>query len=178
MSKLSRRQRAQASQGEARPFAGRRKITLQAAGVDIGAHAIVACVPDGEEQQRVRTFGTSTAALQTVADWVIDRGLQTVALESTGVYWRPLCEELEARGLHCCVLSAAAIKRVPGRKRDGLDCQGIQTLHSSGLLPASFRPEAELVALPTLLRHRAQLLEPRAPHILHMPQALLQMTRQ
>ena len=85
MSKLSRRHRAQASQGEARPFAGMRKITLQAAGVDIGAHAIVACVPDGEEQQLVRTFGTYTADLQTLADGLIDRGLLTVAMESTGV---------------------------------------------------------------------------------------------
>jgi hypothetical protein len=64
---------------------------------------------------------------------------------------------------------------VPGRKSDVLDCQWIQTLHSDGLLSASFRPDADFVALRTLLRHRAQLLEHRAPHILHMHQALLQM---
>ena len=92
MSKLSRRHRAASSPGEARPFAGMRKITAQAAGVDIGAHEIVACVPDGDDQQIVRTFGTSTADLQTLADWFVDRGIQTVALESTGVYWIPLCE--------------------------------------------------------------------------------------
>ena len=178
MSKLSRRHRAQASQGEARPFAGMRKITAQAAGVDIGAHEIVACVPDGEDQQIVRTFGTYTADLQTLADWFVDCGIQTVAMESTGVYWIPLFEELEARGLHCCLISAASIKRVPGRKSDVLDCQWIQTLHSYGLLTASFRPEADLVALRTLLRHRAQLLAHRAPHILHMQQALLQMNIQ
>jgi transposase len=152
-----------------------RKITLQAAGVDIGAHEIVACVPDGEEQQRVRPLGTYTAALQTLADWLIDRGMQTVAMESTGVYGIPLFEALEARGLPCCLISAAAIQRVPGRKSDVLDCQWIQTLHSYGLLTASLRPEADLVALRTRLRHRAQLLEHRAPHILHMPQALLPM---
>ena len=90
----------------------------------------------------------------------------------------PLFEELEARGLHCCLIRAASIKRVPGRKSDVLDCQWIQTLHSYGLLTASFRPAAELVALRTLLRHRAQLLEHRAPHILHMQQALLQMNLQ
>jgi len=92
MSKRSRRHRAQASQGEARPFAGMRKITAHAAGVDIGAHEIVACVPDGEDQQIVRTFGTSTADLQTLADWFVDRGMQTVAMASTGVYWIPLFE--------------------------------------------------------------------------------------
>ena len=178
MSKLSRRHRAQSSHGETRPFAGMRKITAHAAGVDIGAHEIVACVPDGEDQQLVRTFGTYTADLQTLADWLVDHGIQTVAMESTGVYWIPLCEELEARGLQCCLISAASIKRVPGRKRDVLDCQWIQTLHSYGLLTASFRPEADLVALRTLLRHRAQLLEHRAPHVLHMQQALLQMNIQ
>jgi hypothetical protein len=138
----------------------------------------VACVPDGEEQQLVRTFGPYTADLQTLADWFVDRGIQTVAMESPGVYGIPLCEELEARGFHCCLISAASIQRVPGRKSDVLDCQWLQTLHSSGLLTASFRPEAELGALQTLLRHRAQLLEHRAPHILPMQQALLQMNLQ
>lgn len=178
MSKLSKRQRARSSQGEARPFAGIRQVTPHAAGVDIGAHEIVACVPDGADQQLVRTFGTYTAELQTLADWFVDRGIQTVAMESTGVYWIPLFEELEARGLHCCLISAQSIKRIPGRKSDVADCQWIQTLHSYGLLAASFRPEADFVALRTLLRHRAQLLEHRAPHILHMQKALLQMNIQ
>src|SRR5262249_18001268 len=93
MSKLSRRHRARSAQGEVRPFAGMRKITAQAAGVDIGAHEIVACVPDGEDQQLVRTFGTYTADLQTLGDWFVDRGIHTVAMESTGVYWIPLFEE-------------------------------------------------------------------------------------
>src|SRR5215470_9149481 len=166
MSKLSRRPRTASAQGEARPFAGMRQITAHAAGVDIGAHEIVACVPDGEAQQIVRTFGTYTADLQTLADWFIDRGIQTVAMESTGVYWIPLFETLEARGIQACLISAQSLKHVPGRKSDVLDCQWIQTLHSYGLLKASFRPEAELVALRTLLRHRAQLIQHRAPRTL------------
>jgi hypothetical protein len=93
MSTLSRRHRVRSSQGETRPFVGMRTITAQAAGVDIGAHEIVACVPDGEDQQIVRTFGTYTADLQTLADWFVDRGIQTVAMESTGVYWIPLFED-------------------------------------------------------------------------------------
>ena len=92
MSKLSRRHRTRSSQGEARPFTGMRQLTAHAAGGDIGAHGIVACVPDGDDQQIVRTFGTYTAALQTLADWFVDRGIQTVAMESTGVYWLPLFE--------------------------------------------------------------------------------------
>jgi transposase len=132
MSKRSHRQRAQSSQGEARPFAGMRKVTLHAAGVDIGAHEIGACVPDGEDQQIVRTFGTSTADLQLLADWLVDRGIETVAMASTGGYWLPLFEAVEARGLHCCLRSARSITRVPGRKRDVVDCPWIQTVHSSG----------------------------------------------
>ena len=99
-------------------------------------------------------------------------------MESTGVYWMPLFETLEARGIHCCLISAQAIKHVPGRQSDVLDCQWIHTLHSYGLLKASFRPEADLVALRTLLRHRAQLMQHRAPHVLHMQKALLQMNMQ
>src|SRR6266446_6922614 len=99
-------------------------------------------------------------------------------MASPGVYWMPLFETLEARGLQGCLISAQSLKHVPGRKSDVLDCQWIQTLHSYGLLSASFRPEADCVALRTLLRHRAQLLEHRAPHILHMQKALLQMNIQ
>ncbi len=175
MSKLRKRNRARSSQGETRPFEGMRQVNPHAAGVDIGAHEIVACVPDGDDQQIVRTFGTDTVDLQTLADWFVDRGIQTVAMASTGVSWSPLCEEREARGLPCCLISAQSIKRVLGRKSDVLDCQWIQTLHSYGLRAASCRPAADLVALRTLLRHRAQLLEHRAPHVLHMQQALLQM---
>jgi len=127
-----------------------RKITAQAAGVDIGAHAIVACVPDGEAQQIVRTFGTYTADLQTRAAWCVDRGIQTVAMQSTGVSWIPLCEALEARGFPCCLLSAPSIQRVPGRQSAVLDCQWLQTVHSSGFLSASCRPDADCVALRTL----------------------------
>jgi transposase len=93
MRKRSRRPRARSSPGAARPCAGMRKLPSQAAGVDIGAHESGAGVPDGDDQQIVRTFGTSTADLQTLADWLVDRGLQTVAMASTGVYWRPLFEE-------------------------------------------------------------------------------------
>lgn len=178
MSQLSKRNRSRSSHSEARPFDGMRTINAQAAGVDIGAHEIMVCVPDGAEQQLVRAFGTYTADLAAVADWLLDRGIQTAAMESTGVYWIPLFETLEARGIHCCLISGHAIKYVPGRKSDVLDCQWIQTLHSYGLLKASFRPDADLVALRTLLRHRAQLIEHRAPHVLHMHKALLQMNIQ
>jgi transposase len=127
-----------------------RKINSHAAGVDIGAHEIMACVPDGDDHQLVRAFGPYTADLDTLADWFVDRDIQTVAMESTGVYWIALFETLEARGIHCCLISAQAIKHVPGRKSDVRDCQWMQPLHSYGLLKASCRPDADLVALRTL----------------------------
>ena len=85
MSTLSRRLRARLSQGDTRPFEGRRTVNLHAAGVDIGAHEIMACVPDGDDQQLVRAFGTSTADLEALAAWCMDRGIQTAAMASTGV---------------------------------------------------------------------------------------------
>lgn len=175
MSKLSKRPRARSSQGEARPCEGLRQVNRHAAGVDIGAHEIMACVPDGDDQQLVCAFGTYTADRDAVADGFVDRGIQTAAMESTGVYWIPLFETSEARGIQCCLISAQAITHVPGRTSDVLDCQWMQTLHSYGLFKASCRPEADLVALRTLLRHRAQLIQHRAPHVLHMQKALLQM---
>lgn len=176
MSKLSQRQRR--SSGEMRPFEGLAHIHPHAAGIDIGAHEIAVCVPGAEQTQCVRMFGNYTADLNTLADWLVAHDIQTVAMESTGVYWIPVFETLEAKGLQCCLISATAIKRFPGRKSDVLDCQWLQTLHSYGLLASSFRPEADLVALRTLLRHRTQLVEHRSPHILHMQKALLQMNVQ
>jgi hypothetical protein len=147
------------------------RVNPHAAGVDLGAHEIMVCAPGDENTQLVRSFGNYTADLHAIAAWLKEHHIETVAMESTGVYWIPLFETLEAAGFQCCLVSARSLRRIPGRKSDVLDCQWIQTLHSYGLLESSFRPEADLVALRTLLRHRA-------PHILHMQKALLQMNIQ
>jgi hypothetical protein len=172
MSTLRTRQRRRSSQGAARPFAGLPQVNPHAAGVDIGAHAIMAWGPDGDTQPLVRALGTYTADVDAVADWCVDRGILPVALESTGVYWMPLFATLEARGLPGCLISAQALQDVPGRTNDVLDCPWMQPLHSSGWLNASCRPDADLVALHTLLRPRAQLLQHRAPHVLQRQKAL------
>jgi transposase len=166
------------AQIEVRPFAGMRQVNPKAAGVDIGAQEIVVCVGGQEGEQLVRSFGTYTVDLRAIAQWLQGNGIESVAMESTGVYWIPLFEELEGQGFHCQLISSRSLRRVPGRKSDVLDSQWIQTLHSYGLLESSFRPEADLVALRTLMRHRAQLVEHRAPHILHMQKAMLQMNIQ
>lgn len=177
MGKLSKR--GQAGKSEQRPFAGMSQMRPNAAGLDIGAHEIVACVAGAEENtQEVRIFGTYTIDLKEIGAWLQEKKVRSVAMESTGVYWIAAFEYLESLGLECCLISAASLKKVPGRKGDVIDSQWIQTLHSYGLLNASFRPEGDLVALRTLLRHRAQLIEHRSPHILHMQKALLQMNLQ
>jgi transposase len=113
--------------------------------------------------------------LQALADWLAACGVTSVAMEATGVYWIPIFELLEARGLEVYLVNARHIKNVPGRKSDVQDCQWIQRLHSYGLLAASFRPEAEIVVLRAYLRQRAMLIDHRAAHIQHMQKALQQM---
>jgi transposase len=162
----------------ARPFQGMSLINKNAAGVDIGAHEIMVCVPGPDNTQLVRSFGNYTIDLYAIAKWLEEYGIETVAMESTGVYWIPLFEVLESNQFHCLLISSRSLRRVPGRKSDVVDAQWIQTLHTYGLLTSSFRPEGDLVALRTLLRHRARLLEHRSPHILHMQKALLQMNLQ
>jgi len=159
---------------EAHPFAGMSKVNPNAAGVDIGAVEIIACVAGDESTQIVKAFGNYTVDLQAIGRWLKEYNIKTVAMESTGVYWIPLFEELERQGFECLLISSRSLRRVPGRKSDITDAQWIQTLHNYGLLESSFRPQGELVALRTMLRHRGQLLEHRAPHIQHMQKALLQ----
>jgi transposase len=163
---------------EARPFEGMSKVNLNAAGVDIGATEIVECVPGGEEVQLVKAFGNYTVDLKEIGEWFREHKIKTIAMESTGVYWIPLFEELERQGFQCLLISSRSLRKVAGQKTDVEDAQWIQTLHSYGLLKGSFRPQGDLVGLRTLLRHRAQLVEHRAPHIQHMQKALLQMNIQ
>ncbi len=155
-----------------------RRHNAAAAGLDIGATEIWACVPTDRDPQPVRAFGTFTPDLQALADWVVQCQVTTVAMESTGVYWIPIYEILEARGLEVYLVNAHHLKHVPGRKSDVQDCQWIQQLHSYGLLTASFRPAEEMRVLRAYLRQRAMLLEHRAGHIQHMQKALQQMNLQ
>lgn len=157
---------------------GLRVVHPHAAGLDIGSEEIWAAVPPEGTAEPVRKFGTFTPDLEALADWLVRCGVDTVALESTGVYWIPVYEILEARGLQVYVVNARHLKNVPGRKSDIQDCQWIQGLHSVGLLRGSFRPASEIVALRAYLRQRATLIEQRAVHIQHMQKALHQMNVQ
>jgi transposase len=153
-------------------------VNSNAAGLDIGSAEIWACVPAGRDPQPVRKFGTFTPDLQELAAWLQACAIETVAMESTGVYWIPAYELLEAQGFTVCLVNARHLKHVPGRKSDIQDCQWIQRLHTFGLLNASFRPTAEMCVLRAYLRQRATLIEHRAAHIQHMQKALQQMNVQ
>jgi transposase len=143
-----------------------------AAGLDIGSAEIVAALPPGRADTIVCGFPTFTADLERLVSWLLQHGVDTVAMESTGIYWVPIYEMLEQAGIRPFLVNPCHFKIVPGRKSDYNDAQWLQKLHSLGLLQGSFRPDNELCVLRCLLRHRAQLIEHRSPHILHMQKAL------
>src|ERR1700690_2712814 len=166
-----------AKRGEKRE---RRSMVLEpdAAGIDIGAEEIYVAVPPDRDEETTPRFSSFTSDLHALADWLSQCRIQSVAMESTGVYWIPLFQILEERGFKVYLVNAHYLKSVPGRKSDVSDCQWIQYLHSVGLLRASFRPPEAICALRTLWRHRGSLLEMAAEHILHMQKALSQMNLQ
>lgn len=148
------------------------QINRNAAGIDIGAEEVYVAVPPGRDEESVRTFPTFTADLQRMADWLKACRIESVAMESTGVYWIPVYDILEERGFQVCLVNARHLKNVSGRKTDVLDCQWIQQLHTYGLLSASFRPPEQIVAIRSLVRHREMLVQYRSAHIQHMQKAL------
>lgn len=150
------------------------QIEPNAAGLDIGSEEIYGCVPAGRDAQgeRVRVFPTYTRDLHRLADWLAGCGVTTVAMESTGVYWIPVYDILEERGIEVCLVNARHLKNVSGRKTDVADCEWLYQLHSYGLLRGSFHPPEAIRALRALARHRDMLLRYRASHIQHMQKVL------
>ncbi len=143
-----------------------------AAGIDIGATQHFVAVPAEADETPVRSFGTYTADLEAIADWLQKCGVKTIAMESTGIYWIPLFELLERRGFAVVLAEPSQLKKTPGRKSDVLDCQWIQQLHSFGLLRNSFRPDDAIVVLRGYLRQRNMLVEYSSAHVQHMQKAL------
>jgi transposase len=153
-------------------------LNPDAAGIDIGATEIYVAVPSDRAAEPVRMFATFTQDLNELAEWLQQCGVHTVAMESTGVYWIPLMQILEVRGLEVYLVNAKHVKNVPGRRTDVSDCQWLQYLHSVGLLRASFRPAQDICAIRSLLRHRASLVDMASCHVQHMQKALDQMNLQ
>ncbi|NBQ02773.1 MAG: IS110 family transposase [Opitutae bacterium] len=150
-------------------------IHPDAAGIDIGAEELVVAVPSDRDQIPVRTFATFTGDLNTLCTWLDSLKITTVAMESTGTYWIPVYETLQDAGIEVCLVNARHVKGVPGKKTDVCDAQWLQQLHTAGLLKASFRPAAEVVAVRHIVRHRSQLIKDASRHLLHMQKALTEM---
>jgi transposase len=154
------------------------QINLWAAGIDIGATSHFVAVPEGCDEKTVREFKSFTSDHEDLANWLKKCGIKTVAMESTGVYWIPLYELLEAKGFDVKLVDARQVKNVSGRKTDVLDCQWIQKLHTYGLLNAAFRPTEDICALRSYVRQRSTLIQNSSAHIQHMQKALTQMNLQ
>jgi transposase len=149
-----------------------------AAGIDIGSRSHWVAVPADRDATTVREFGSHTEGLNELADWLESCAIDTVAMESTGIYWVPLYELLEERGFKVLLVNAKHLRNVPGRKSDVLDCQWIQQLHTFGLLRGSFRPPKHIAELRAYMRQRERLVQNAARHVQHMQKALLEMNLQ
>jgi transposase len=146
--------------------------------IDVGAREMFVAVPPDRDAHSVRVFDSFTEDLQLLSDWLVACGITTVAMESTGVYWIPLYDILEARGLKPCLVNARHMKNVPGRRTDWHECQWLQYLHSVGILRSAFRQQSDICAVLVLLRHREELVKVASQHRPHIHKALTQMNRQ
>ncbi len=164
-----------------KPSKSRAALTIthpNAAGIDIGSASHFVAVPPDRDDEPVREFASFTADLNAMADWLKACGIDTVAMESTGVYWIPVFELLESRGFTVMLINARHVKNVSGRKSDVLDCQWIQQLMTYGLLRGAFRPTDQVCVLRSLWRQRGMLLRSQSRHVQHMQKALTQMNVQ
>jgi transposase len=151
------------------------QLNLHAAGIDVGADAHWVAVPKDRDEQPVRCFGAFTADLYALVAWLRQCQIETVMMESTGVYWIALFEVLEERGFDVKLVDPHAVRQVPGRKTDVKDCQWLQELHTYGLLRGAFRPEDEICVLRSYLRQRSMLVAMSSRTVQHMQKALEQM---
>ena len=129
------------------------------AGIDVGDTEHVVAIPEGMDKERVKNFGTMTCDLQAIITWLKHCSIQTVAMESTGVYWKPLFTMLVQNGFEVYLVNSKHVKNVTGRKTDEDDAMWIQKLHSCGLLKTSYLPDDEQEALRTLVRYRKTLVQ-------------------
>ena len=153
-------------------------IRRNVAGIDLGSERHWVCAPtvDGSSRE-IASFGATTPELIGMAEWLKERQVESVAMESTGVYWIAPHEVLEAQGLQVLLVDTRQLARVPGRdkKTDPTDCEWIQRLHSCGLLRGSFRPEEAVCMLRTLVRDKANLVAESGDWVRRMQKSLDQM---
>src|SRR6266481_3652580 len=149
-----------------------------AAGIDIGNESHYVAVPPNRDSQAVRRFGCTTVELKAMAHWLKQCRIQTIAMQSTGVYWIAVYDILEAAGLDVYLVNARDTKNLPGRKSDVQESQWLMKLHTYGLLRNSFRPSQEIRTMRTYWRQRNDLVQSASRHIHRIQKALTQMNLQ
>src|SRR6516162_4710957 len=149
-----------------------------AAGIDIGGSEHWVAISPDRDPEPVRRFGCFTVDLREMARWLIDKGVRSVAMQSTGVYWMPVFEVLEQHGLEVFLVNAQHTKNVPGRKTDIQECQWLLKLHAFGLLNNSFQPNDEIRIARTLWRHRGNLVAEASSVVQRMQKVLTEMNVQ
>ena len=172
------REERETSDRSTRPIEGLPVIRASVAGIDLGSERHWVCAATRDRSAReVASFGATTAELLRMAEWLKIRQVESVAMESTGVYWIAPHEVLEGQGLQVLLVDTRQLARVPGRdkKTDPTDCEWIQRLHSCGLLRGSFRPKEAVCMLRTLVRDKANLVAENGDWLRRMQKSLDQM---
>jgi transposase len=147
-------------------------INPHAAGIDIGDTIHAVAVSPASAEDPVRIFGTMTCDLKAISDWLKQCKVNTIAMESTGVYWKPLFSHLVREGFEVFLVNARNVKNVSGRKTDQSDAAWLQKLHSCGLLSSSYLPDEQQEALRTLVRFRQCLVSDSSRYILRMQKSM------
>ena len=175
---MSKKSSKKAKSQRSRERALLNKVHLNAAGIDVGADTHWVAVPEDRDQRPVRNFGVFTSDLIALCQWLKACQIQSVAMESTGVYWIPLFQMLEREGFEVQLVNAKHVKNVPGRKTDVKDCQWLQQLHTFGMLGGSFRPQAQMCVVRSYLRLRDTLSKDCNSLVQRMQKALTEMNIQ
>lgn len=176
--RLNRRQRRNLKERLFSPDPGLQVVNPNAAGIDVGNESHYVAVPGDRDREPVREFGCWTAALKELCQWLVNCGIQTVAMQATGVYWIALCDLLEQAGIRVVVANAEHTKNMPGRKSDVQECQWLMKLHTFGLLRDSFRLAEGLQKIRRVWRLRARHVEEASRAVQHMQKALTTMNVQ
>lgn len=147
-------------------------VNPDAAGIDVSATMHMVAIPPNRGPEPIRQFGAFTEDLHELAEWLVQHQIRTVAMESTGVYWKQLFHILRGYGFEVLLVNARHTKNVSGRKTDETDAAWIQKLHSCGLLSSCFLPEDQTESLRSLVRQRKSLIEDGTRYVLRMQKAM------
>jgi transposase len=175
---LNRRERRELANRLSSADPGLEVVNRHAAGIDIGNESHYVAVPTGRDEQPVREFGSWTADLERMAQWLQACGIETVVMQSTGVYWMAVYDVLQSRGLQVHLVDARGTKNLPGRKSDVQECQWLLKLHTYGLLRSCFLPPEPIRQLRTVWRLRDQHVKEAGRAVQHMQRALTEMNVQ